>query len=228
MWEYTWIIITNSLLDVACFSWSILLIASTKHLKCFSDHHFHISHPSTTLSLPTHRRQAPTQGRTDLSPKNHSWYSLEITWLIDPSDGLNLMSNLEFFFKSFSFYLFKSFFLLNDLQWSLELKLHLHLELGLDLQFEYQICVPSTLHNQMALYSLLVMLLAYLKTKLRCINHLESCFQLEDLSIKVTLNQSNNYYFSSRFYTLQRKIYISQHMDLKATKFGGDVLHYVF
>jgi hypothetical protein len=24
--------------------------------------------------------------------------------LIDPNDGLNLMSNLEFFFKSFSFY----------------------------------------------------------------------------------------------------------------------------
>ena len=41
--------------------------------------------------------------------KNHSWHSLEITWLIDTSDGLNLMSNLDSFFKSFSFYLFKSF-----------------------------------------------------------------------------------------------------------------------
>jgi hypothetical protein len=97
------------LLGVACFSWSTLLIASTKHLKCPSDHHFYASLPSTTLGLPTHRWQAPTLGRSDLSPKNHSWYLLEITLLIDPSDGLNLMSNLESFFKSFSFYLFKSF-----------------------------------------------------------------------------------------------------------------------
>jgi hypothetical protein len=29
--------------------------------------------------------------------------------LIDPSDGLNFMSNLESFFKFFSFYLFKLF-----------------------------------------------------------------------------------------------------------------------
>ena len=41
--------------------------------------------------------------------KNHCWHSLEITWLIDPSDGLNLMSNLDSFFKSFSFFLFKFF-----------------------------------------------------------------------------------------------------------------------
>ena len=102
--------ITSSLLGVACFSWSILLIASTKHLKCPSDHYFHFSLSSTTLGLPTYRRQAPTLGRSDLSPKNHSWYSFEITWLIDPSDGLNLMSNLDSLFKSFSFYLFKSFF----------------------------------------------------------------------------------------------------------------------
>ena len=40
--------------------------------------------------------KAPTLGRSD--------HSLEITWLIDPSDGLNLMSNLDSFFKSFSFY----------------------------------------------------------------------------------------------------------------------------
>ena len=105
----TWNIMTSSLLGVACFSWLTLLIASTKHLKCSSDHHFHVSLSSTTLGLPTHRRQAPILGRSDLSPKNHSWHSLEITWLIDPSDGLNLMSNLNSFFKSFSFYLFKSF-----------------------------------------------------------------------------------------------------------------------
>ena len=109
IWNTTWIFMTSSLLGVACFSWSILLIASTKHLKCPSDHHFHVSLPSTTLGLPTYRRQAPTLGRSDLSPKNHSWHSLEKNLLIDPSDGFNLMSNLDSFFKSFSFYLFKSF-----------------------------------------------------------------------------------------------------------------------
>ena len=41
--------------------------------------------------------------------KNHSWYSLKMTWMIDPSDGLNLVSNLDSFFKSFYFFLFKSF-----------------------------------------------------------------------------------------------------------------------
>ena len=45
------------------------LIASTKHLKCPLDHHFYVSLPSTTLGLPTHRRQAPTLGRSDLSPR---------------------------------------------------------------------------------------------------------------------------------------------------------------
>ena len=109
IWNITWNIMISSLLDVACFSWLILLIASTKHLKCPSDHHFHVSLQSTTLGLPTHRRQAPTLGRSDLSPKNHPWYSLEMTWLINPSDELNLMSNLNSFFKSFSFYLFKFF-----------------------------------------------------------------------------------------------------------------------
>ena len=105
--EMSWLAL---FLSVACFSWSTLLIASTKHLKCSSDHYFHVSLPSTTLGLPTHRWQAPILGRSDISPKNHSWYSLEITWLIDPSDGLSLMCNLEsFFFKSFYFYLFKSF-----------------------------------------------------------------------------------------------------------------------
>jgi hypothetical protein len=108
-WEHqcentTWNIMTSSLLDVTCFSWSIILIASTKHLKCPLDHHFHVSLSSITLGLPTHRRQAPKLGRSDLSPKNHSWHSLEITWLIDRSDELNLMCNLDSFFESFSFY----------------------------------------------------------------------------------------------------------------------------
>ena len=108
VWEHqsentTWNIIISSLLGVACFSWSILLIASTKHLKCPLDHHFYVSLPNTTLGLPTKGDKPLHIGRSDLSPKNHSWYLLEIAWLIDPSDGLNLMSNLDSFFKSFSF-----------------------------------------------------------------------------------------------------------------------------
>ena len=104
IWNTTWIAMTSSLLGVACFSWSTLLIALTKYLKCSSNHHFHVSLSSTTLGLPTHRRQASTLGRSDLSPKNHPWYSLEMTWLIDLSDELNLMSNFDSFFKSFSSY----------------------------------------------------------------------------------------------------------------------------
>jgi hypothetical protein len=123
----------SSLLGVTCFSWSILLITSIKHLKCPSDHHFHISLLSTTLGLPTHRQQAPTLGRSDLSPKNHFWYSLEINFLIDTSDGLNLMNNLESFFSPFLSTCLSLFFLPNDFQLSLELKLYLHLEFDLDL-----------------------------------------------------------------------------------------------
>ena len=128
---------------------------------------------STILGLPTHRRQAPTLGRSDLSPKNHSWHSLEITWLIDPSDELNLMSNLDSFFKSFSFYLFKSFsFYQMILQSYLELKLHLHLEFDLDLPIWVPNMCEVYFHDQMALYSLLVILLDHLKTKLRCLDNL--------------------------------------------------------
>ena len=113
-WEHqcestTWNIMTSSLLGVACFSWSTLLIASTKHLKCSSDHHFHVSLPSTTLGLPTHRRQAPTLGRSDLSPRTILDTHLKrFDWLIQVMD-LILMSNLDSFFKSFSFFLFKFF-----------------------------------------------------------------------------------------------------------------------
>jgi hypothetical protein len=52
---------------------------------------------------------------------------------IDPSDGLDMMSNLEIFFKSFSFFLKRYNDYLNS-------NLSLHLELGLDLQLEYQMC----------------------------------------------------------------------------------------
>jgi hypothetical protein len=83
----TWIVMTSSLLGVACFSWSILLIASIEHLKCSSDHHFHVSLPSTTLGLPTHWRQAPTLGRNDLSLKNHFDTHLKwLDWLIQVMD----------------------------------------------------------------------------------------------------------------------------------------------
>jgi hypothetical protein len=57
------------------------------------------------LVYPHIGRQAPTLGRSDLSPKNHSSYSLKMNLLIDPSDRLDLMSNLEFFFKFFFFLL---------------------------------------------------------------------------------------------------------------------------
>ena len=109
IWNTTWKIMISSLLGVACFSWSILLIASTKHLKCPSDHHFHVSLPSTTLGLPTHRRQAPTLGRSDLSPRTILDTHLKrFDWLIQVMD-LILMSNLDSFFKFFSFFLFKFF-----------------------------------------------------------------------------------------------------------------------
>ena len=86
-WEHqfentTWNIMTSSLLGVACFSWSTLLIASTKHLKCSSDHHFYVSLPSTTLGSPTHRRQAPTLREKWPLSKNHSWYLKWLDWLI--------------------------------------------------------------------------------------------------------------------------------------------------
>ena len=91
-WEYqfentTWNIMISSLLGVACFSWSTLLIASTKHLKYSSDHHFHVSLPSTTLGSPTHRRQAPTLGRSDLSPRTILDTHLKwLDWLIQVMD----------------------------------------------------------------------------------------------------------------------------------------------
>ena len=83
----TWNIMTSSLLGVACFSWSTLLISSTKHLKCPSDHHFHVSRPSTTLGLPTHRRQAPTLWRSDISPRTIIDTHLKwICWLTQVMD----------------------------------------------------------------------------------------------------------------------------------------------
>ena len=83
----TWNSMTCHLLGVACSSWSILLIASTKHLKYPSDHHFHVSLPSTTLGLSTHRRQASTLGRSDLSPRTILDTHLKrFDWLIQVMD----------------------------------------------------------------------------------------------------------------------------------------------
>ena len=104
MWEYH--LNSNDLLSFGCclLFRSTLLIALTKHLKCPLDHHFYVSLSSTTLGLPTKGGKPLHIGRSDLSPKNHSWHSHEMSWLIDPCDGLILMSNLKSFFKSFSFY----------------------------------------------------------------------------------------------------------------------------
>ena len=80
-------IMTSSLLGVACFSWSILLIASTKHFKCPSDHHFHVSLSRTILGLPIHRWQDPTLGRSDLSPRTILDTHLKwLDWLIQVMD----------------------------------------------------------------------------------------------------------------------------------------------
>jgi len=100
----TWILMTWSSFECCLLSRSTVLIASTKHLKCPLDHHFHVSLSSATLGLPMKGGKPLHIGRSDLSPKNHSWYSLEITRLIDPN-GLNLMSNLESFFMSCFFLL---------------------------------------------------------------------------------------------------------------------------
>ena len=79
-----------------------LLIASTKHLKYFSDHHFHVSLLSTTLGLPTHRRQAPTLGRSDLSPRTILDTHLKwLDWLIQVMDltwWVTLIPSLSPFF----------------------------------------------------------------------------------------------------------------------------------
>ena len=58
----------NDLFSFGCclLSRPISWFSSTKYLKCSLDYHFDFSHPSL--------------GWSDLSPKNHPWCSLEITW----------------------------------------------------------------------------------------------------------------------------------------------------
>ena len=108
-WEHqsentTWNIMTSSLLGVACFSWSILLIASTKHLKCFSDHHFHVSLPSITLGLPTHRRWAPTLERSDLFLRTildtHMTWIYWLTQMMDLTWWVTLIPSLSPFISA--------------------------------------------------------------------------------------------------------------------------------
>jgi hypothetical protein len=143
---------TSPLLVLLAFSWSTLLIASTKHLKCSSDHHFQVSLQGPKLGLPTKGSKPLPKG--EVTSLQRTILDTHLKWycLIDPSDGLNLMESL---FKSFSFYLIKSFSFYH-----------------MTFKIEYQICTPNTFHNQMALYSLLVMLLDQSKTKLRYLNHM--------------------------------------------------------
>ena len=123
-------------------------------------------------------------GRSDLSPKSYPWYSLKITWLIDPSDGLNLMSNLDFFFKTFSFYLFKSFSFYQMIS-NHHLNLNFIFNSSLILIFILSTkSVQSTLHNQIALYSYLVMLLDHLKTNLGTSITLKHVFNLRTFQSK--------------------------------------------
>ena len=120
-WEHqfentTWNIMTSSLLGVAYFSWSTLLIASTKLLKCSYDHHFHVSLSSTILGLPTHRRQAPTLGKSDLSLRTILDTHLKwLDWLIQVMDltwWVTLIHSLSPFLSS----CLSPFFLPNDFQ----------------------------------------------------------------------------------------------------------------
>ena len=127
---------SNAQLSFGCclLSRSTLLIPSTKHLKCSLDHHFHFSLPSTMLGLPTKGGKSLYQGEVTSLQRTILDTQLKQLCLIDPNDGINLMYNLESFFKSFSFYLFKSFsFYQKIFNMSLELKLHLHLQFDLDL-----------------------------------------------------------------------------------------------
>jgi len=107
----TWNSMTSSLLGSCLLSWSILLIASTKHLKCPLDHNFHASLPSTTLGLPTpraarpsHREKWPLSKELFLIP---TWIAFD--WLTQVMDLMWWVTMNPPFFKYFSFYMFKSF-----------------------------------------------------------------------------------------------------------------------
>ena len=107
-------IMTSSLLGVACFSWSTLLISSTKHLKCPSDHHFHVSLSNTILRLPTHRWQAPSLGRSDLSSRiildTHLKWICWLTQVMDLIWWVTLILSLSSFYTCLSPFLSTKWF----------------------------------------------------------------------------------------------------------------------
>ena len=136
------------------------------------------------------------------------------------------MNNLESFFKSFYFYLFKSFsFYQDDFQLSQELKLHLHLEFGFDLP----IWVPNVcqIHSTIKWpYTL--------------------CLSCIYINPKPKLGTSNTYKHDSNLRTIQSKgllinpiivtfladsvpfkeISITPNVHIQMPQnFGGDVLH---
>ena len=137
------------------------------------------------LVYPLLGRHAPHIGRSDLSPKNHSWHLLELHWLIDSSDGLNMMSNHESFFKSFYFYLFKSFSfyqMISNSYWNLNFIFILSLILIFNLSTKWVHQVHSTI-------------------KWPCTHYL-SCFKINS---KPNLGASNTYNHISNLRTFQLK-----------------------
>ena len=121
------------------------------------DHHPCLAIQATCSVLP-HIGRHPTHGQRRSLQRTIVDTQLTQLCLIDQWDGHNLMNNLEFFFKSFSFYLFKSFSfyqMISNCYQNLNFIFILSLVLIFHLSTK---CVPSILHNQMALYAFLVML----------------------------------------------------------------------
>ena len=85
-------------------------------------------------------QKAPSPPRGEVTSLQRTILDTHLNWvcLIDPYDGLNLMSNLESFFKSFYFYLFKSFYFYQMISnYHLNLNFIFILSLILIFQFEY-------------------------------------------------------------------------------------------
>ena len=109
MWEYH--LNSNDLFSFGCclLSRSIILVASTKHLKCPLDHHFHVNLSSTTLGLPTKGGKPLHIGRSDLSSRTILDTHLKwLDWLIQVMD-LIWWVTMNPSLSSFYFYLFKYF-----------------------------------------------------------------------------------------------------------------------
>ena len=123
-----------------------------------------------TLGLPAHRRQDPTLGRSDLSPRifldTHLNWICWLTQVMDLIWWVTMNPSLSpFLYTCLSPFLSTKWFLIvtrtltSSWVWSWSSNLSTK-------------CVQSTLHNQMTLYSLLVMLLDHFKTKFRYLKHL--------------------------------------------------------